>query len=271
MLSPSSCFVLISNYVVRPELYAGPTTVSACRTVTWSRLSSQVNRTGSPRRTTGTPRPSTPTVTGCSRGPKPPRRCGTPSSSRSRGWTGSVILTGSMPGCTPSRGTSACGALDPKTPKPGPKDPRTRRRRGGARRSPGSGDPDELPAVTLPTELRGQVLTACADNSPAGRARRVSVTHRAGVFGPSGFPKAIGPAGALVVAAGPAPSSFGGGRGRDGGGGRSGRDHHDHDGRRIAPLPGLRPRARRRRGRLAVQRDPDPKPLNPRPQGPRAA
>ncbi len=58
-----------------------------------------------------------------------------------------------------------------------------------------SGDPDELPAVTLPTELRGQVLTACADNSPAGRARRVSVTHRAGVFGPSGFPKAIGPAG----------------------------------------------------------------------------
>ncbi len=58
-----------------------------------------------------------------------------------------------------------------------------------------SGDPDEPPAVTLPTGLRRQVLTACADNSPAGRARRVSVTHRAGVFGPSGFPKSIGPAG----------------------------------------------------------------------------
>ena len=60
---------------------------------------------------------------------------------------------------------------------------------------PGSADPDELPAVTLPPELRGRVLTACADNSPAGRAHRVSVTHRAGAFGPSGFPKPIGPAG----------------------------------------------------------------------------
>ena len=56
-------------------------------------------------------------------------------------------------------------------------------------------DPDVLPAVTLPTELRGQVLTACADDSPPGRAHRVSVTHRAGAFGPSGFPKVIGPAG----------------------------------------------------------------------------
>ena len=60
---------------------------------------------------------------------------------------------------------------------------------------PRSADPDELPAVTLPAGLRRQVLTACADNSPAGRAYRVSVTHRAGAFGPSGFPKAIGPSG----------------------------------------------------------------------------
>ena len=60
---------------------------------------------------------------------------------------------------------------------------------------PGSADLDELPAVTLPAELRGRVLTACADDSPTGRAHRVSVTHRAGAFGPSGFPKAIGPAG----------------------------------------------------------------------------
>ena len=56
-------------------------------------------------------------------------------------------------------------------------------------------DPDDLPAVTLPAELRGQVLTACADDSPTGRAHRVSVTHRAGTFGASGFPKAIGLAG----------------------------------------------------------------------------
>ena len=60
---------------------------------------------------------------------------------------------------------------------------------------PGSAGLDELPAVTLPAELRGRVLTACADNSPVGRAHRASVTHRAGAFGPSGFPKAIGPAG----------------------------------------------------------------------------
>jgi DNA-directed RNA polymerase specialized sigma24 family protein len=53
----------------------------------------------------------------------------------------------------------------------------------------------EPPEVPLPADLRGQVLTACADNSPAGRAHRMSVAHRAGVFGPAGFPKAIGPSG----------------------------------------------------------------------------
>ena len=52
--------------------------------------------------------------------------------------------------------------------------------------------PPELP---LPTGFRGRVLTACADNSPAGRAHRMSVAHRAGVFGAAGFPKAIGPSG----------------------------------------------------------------------------
>ena len=61
---------------------------------------------------------------------------------------------------------------------------------------PGSADPDdEPPAVTLPTGFRGQVLTACADNSPTGRAYRMSVAHRAGAFGPAGFPKPIGPSG----------------------------------------------------------------------------
>ena len=54
------------------------------------------------------------------------------------------------------------------------------------------GEPQELPP---PPGLRSQVLTACADNSPAGRAHRMSVAHRAGAFGPAGFPKAIGPSG----------------------------------------------------------------------------
>ena len=50
----------------------------------------------------------------------------------------------------------------------------------------------EPPEAPLPPDLRSQVLTACADNSPAGRANRMSVAHRAGVFGPAGFPKAMG-------------------------------------------------------------------------------
>jgi DNA-directed RNA polymerase specialized sigma24 family protein len=50
----------------------------------------------------------------------------------------------------------------------------------------------EQPEVPLPPDLRSQVLAACADNSPAGRAHRMSVAHRAGVFGPAGFPKAVG-------------------------------------------------------------------------------
>ena len=53
----------------------------------------------------------------------------------------------------------------------------------------------EPPEVPLPPDLRSQVLTACADNSPSGRAHRMSVAHRAGVFGPAGFPKAMGPSG----------------------------------------------------------------------------
>ena len=36
------------------------------------------------------------------------------------------------------------------------------------------------PAVVPPAGLREQVLTACADNTPTGRANRVSVAHRAG-------------------------------------------------------------------------------------------
>ncbi len=84
--------------------------------------------------------------------------------------------------------------LEPEEPR-APKGPEEPAGAVAAALVPRSADPDELPAVTLPTELRGRVLASCADNSPAGRAHRVSVTHRAGAFGPSGFPKAIGPAG----------------------------------------------------------------------------
>ena len=57
---------------------------------------------------------------------------------------------------------------------------------------------DDAPAaIELPDELRGQVLRACTDNTPAGRAERTSVAHRAGSFGPAGFPKAVGAPGPL--------------------------------------------------------------------------
>jgi hypothetical protein len=48
---------------------------------------------------------------------------------------------------------------------------------------------DATPEPTLPSDLPGQVLGACADNTSAGRAYRVSVTSRAGPFDDDGFPK----------------------------------------------------------------------------------
>jgi DNA-directed RNA polymerase specialized sigma24 family protein len=63
-------------------------------------------------------------------------------------------------------------------------------------RSAGRPDPDgATPAVTLPPGLRAQVLKACADDTPAGRAYRVSVMHQAGSFGRTGFPKPVVPPG----------------------------------------------------------------------------
>jgi hypothetical protein len=47
-----------------------------------------------------------------------------------------------------------------------------------------------MPEPTLPPDLPGQVLSACADNTSVGRANRVSVTYQAGPFGHGGFPKA---------------------------------------------------------------------------------
>ena len=69
------------------------------------------------------------------------------------------------------------------------------RRLGPGAEMPAAADPVDEPLEIPPADLRGRVLTACADNSPAGRAHRMSVAHRAGVFGPAGFPKAIGPSG----------------------------------------------------------------------------
>ena len=48
-----------------------------------------------------------------------------------------------------------------------------------------------LPQVSPPDSLRERVLDAGADNTPTGRADRMSVTHRAGAFGRTGFPKPI--------------------------------------------------------------------------------
>jgi len=52
-----------------------------------------------------------------------------------------------------------------------------------------------MPEVTPPAGLRKRVLEECADNTPTGRAHRVSVAHRAGPFGQTGFPKPIIPRG----------------------------------------------------------------------------
>jgi hypothetical protein len=69
------------------------------------------------------------------------------------------------------------------------------RRLGPGGEIPAAADLGDEPLEIPPADLRSTVLTACADNSPAGRAHRMSVAHRAGVFGPAGFPKAIGPSG----------------------------------------------------------------------------
>jgi hypothetical protein len=56
----------------------------------------------------------------------------------------------------------------------------------------GRPDPDgPMPEVALPPGLREQVMKACTDSTPAGRAYRVSVAHRAGSFGRTGFPQPV--------------------------------------------------------------------------------
>ena len=65
----------------------------------------------------------------------------------------------------------------------------------GATGSAGRPPDDATPTVLPPAGLREQVLKACSDTTPAGRAYRVSVAHRAEPFGRTGFPKPIAPAG----------------------------------------------------------------------------
>jgi Sigma-70 region 2 len=69
------------------------------------------------------------------------------------------------------------------------------RRLGPGGEIPAAADLGDEPLETPPADLGGRVVTMCADNTPAGRAHRMSVAHRAGVFGPAGFPKTIGPNG----------------------------------------------------------------------------
>jgi hypothetical protein len=49
--------------------------------------------------------------------------------------------------------------------------------------------------TALPDGLREQVLAACTDGTPSGRAYRVGIAYRAGAFGRTGFPKSIVPSG----------------------------------------------------------------------------
>ena len=69
------------------------------------------------------------------------------------------------------------------------------RRLGPGGEIPAAADLGDGTLETPPADLRGRVLTGCADNTPTGRAHRMSVAHRAGVFGPAGFPRTIGPNG----------------------------------------------------------------------------
>ena len=67
-------------------------------------------------------------------------------------------------------------------------------------RNPGStvkaaDPPGTPPEVAPPDGLKEQVLQACTDTTPAGRAYGVSVVHRAGPFDRSGFPRPAEPRG----------------------------------------------------------------------------
>jgi hypothetical protein len=48
-----------------------------------------------------------------------------------------------------------------------------------------------VPDLVMPDTLAGRIMKVCTDDTPAGRAHRTSVTHRAGEFGHDGFPKPV--------------------------------------------------------------------------------
>jgi hypothetical protein len=52
---------------------------------------------------------------------------------------------------------------------------------------PAAGTPPA--AAELPPGLPGEIFSACADNTPVGRAHRVELAYRAGTFGHDGFPE----------------------------------------------------------------------------------
>lgn len=61
------------------------------------------------------------------------------------------------------------------------------------------GEVTSAPPAVMPPGLPGRVMSECADETPAGRALRVWVTHRAEPFGRDGFPKEhLGPRDNLV-------------------------------------------------------------------------
>ena len=67
---------------------------------------------------------------------------------------------------------------------------------GSPRQAPGRpAQADAAGPAMVAAGLREQVLAACADNTPVGRANRASVAHRAGPFGRTGFPVPVVPVG----------------------------------------------------------------------------
>lgn len=53
----------------------------------------------------------------------------------------------------------------------------------------GPGQSDTETVATFPQRLHGKILAVCTDETPAGRAERASLAHRAGPFGRDGFPR----------------------------------------------------------------------------------
>ncbi len=167
----------------RLAVTGGQLRLGPCRTVSWSRPSSQVIPHGLAE---AYDRYAAPLYTYCRLMLPDPQPPGAAADAVADTF---IIATAKLqglgdpascaPGCTRSRGTNACaGSARGRRASP-PGRPPTRRR----------------PEVSPPAELRERILKACADDTPTGRAHRASVTHRAGPFGRTGFPKSVIPPG----------------------------------------------------------------------------